>query len=244
MRWRLWAMALTVAGTIGASHSFGQVLPPGFVYLQDVDPTIAQDIRYAGPDNFTGHRLPGYEAAECVLQEAAARALAVAQSDLNARGLGLKVYDCYRPIRAVQQMVRWATAPDGTDERFYPNIPRSSLVAQGYIAARSTHSTGLAVDATLVLASATTMGRASGPCSGPADDSLDMGTSFDCFDPLSRSDNPAIGAEPKRRRALLIGAMKRHNFANYRREWWHFTFPGGPSSAAAFDFPIVARPAR
>jgi D-alanyl-D-alanine dipeptidase len=242
---RLGVAALIAIATLG-SPAAGQALPPGFVYLRDIDSSIAQDIRYAGPNNFIGRALSGYDAAECVLRDVAARALAAVQVALVARGLGLKLYDCYRPQRAVHEMVHWARALGSslTDEHFYPRVPRSGLLAQGYIAEHSSHSTGLAVDATLMAQSTTTIGSAGGPCSGPADDSLDMGTSFDCFDPRSYSADAAIGVEPKRRRALLIAAMKRHGFANYRHEWWHFTFFDRLAGPASFDFPIVARPAR
>jgi D-alanyl-D-alanine dipeptidase len=245
MRSRLGAAAL-IAIVASGSPAAGQALPPGFVYLRDIDSSIAQDLRYAGPKNFIGHPLPGYDAAECILRDLAARALAAVQVELVAQGLGLKLYDCYRPKRAVQEMVRWATTgdPSATDERFYPRVPRRELLAQGYIAMHSSHSTGLAIDATLVAQAETTVGTASGPCRGPADDSLDMGTSFDCFDPQSYSADPAVGAAPRRRRALLIAAMKRHGLANYRREWWHFTFSDRSGKARAFDFPIVARAAR
>jgi D-alanyl-D-alanine dipeptidase len=239
----VWASALSIA-LLWASYSFGQQLPPGFVYLRDLDPTIEQDIRYAGPNNFTGHSLAGYDAAECVLREAAARALAAAQADLAPQGLSLKVYDCYRPIRAVQEMLSWAAASVGTNPRFYPKVPRGVLIGRGYIAGHSTHSTGLAADATLVRHPAAAVRRPGGACSGPVDDSVDMGTTFDCFDRLSSTASSAIGVEPKRHRALLITVMARHNLANYRREWWHFTFSDGPRIAPAFDFPIVARPAR
>jgi D-alanyl-D-alanine dipeptidase len=220
-------------------------LPAGFVYLRDLAPTIPQDIRYAGPDNFTGRALPGYEAPECILQEPAARAVAAAQADLAARGFGLKMYDCYRPLRAVRAMVDWAAAApsETTAERFFPHLPKRALLARGYIAARSTHSTGLAVDVTLVASAASRTEAPHRPCRGPADDSLDMGTTFDCFDPLSHTGAAGIGAEARRHRGLLVAAMQRHGFANYRREWWHFTFAHGQTNIA-FDFPIVARPAQ
>jgi D-alanyl-D-alanine dipeptidase len=238
-------LAAALAATPRCS-GVAQNLPAGFVYLRDVDPTITQDIRYAGPDNFTGKALPGYDAAECVLREPAARALAAAQTDVAAQGLGLKVYDCYRPARASAAMLDWANANASgeRDRRFFPHLPRSALVAGGYIAARSSHSSGLAVDATLVpLGSAPRLQGSSGPCRRPTDDSLDMGTSFDCFDPLSHTATPGVGAEARRHRALLVAAMRRHGFANYRREWWHFSYSGA-TAKASFDFPIVARPAR
>ena len=247
MRSRAGATAvLTIIGLMSAVPALAQGLPPGFVYLRDLDPTIEQDIRYAGPDNFAGHALPGYEAAECVLREPAARALAAVQADLQAQGLGLKVYDCYRPVRAVRAMVNWAAegASAGTDERFFPHIAKNALLARGYIAARSTHSTGLAVDLTLVAHGAPAATRMPlGPCRRPADDGLEMGTTFDCFDPMAHTANPWIGGAARRHRALLLGAVQRRGFVNYRREWWHFSFPAGGAASSAFDFPIVARPA-
>ena len=106
-----------------------------------------------GPDNFTGRPLPGYQAAECVLRREAAQALARVQADLAEQNLGLKVYDCYRPTRAVAGMARWARqaeSPDAPTKRFYPALDRRALFALGYIAAHSAHSTGVAVDLTLI----------------------------------------------------------------------------------------------
>ncbi|MGC2114153.1 MAG: M15 family metallopeptidase, partial [Pseudolabrys sp.] len=115
------------------AHARG-MLPPGFVYLRDVDNTIAQDIRYATADNFTGRPLPGYNAAECVLRREAAEALKRVQADLAKENLGLKVYDCYRPTRAVRAMAAWSH--DGEDSpatrRFYPSLHKRNLFALGY----------------------------------------------------------------------------------------------------------------
>jgi zinc D-Ala-D-Ala dipeptidase len=237
---------LVTLSRILAPSAWAQGLPAGFAYLRDIAPTIEQDIRYAGPDNFVGHALPGYEAAECILREPAARALATVQADLKAQGIGLKVYDCYRPVQAVRAMLDWAVegAVARSDERFFPRLPKDALLAQGYIAARSTHSTGLAVDLTLVARGALETRLSEGACRGPVDDSLDMGTTFDCFDRKSYTADPAIGAAPRQRRALLLTSMRRRGFANYRREWWHFSLPGSGAASRPFDFPIVARPTR
>jgi D-alanyl-D-alanine dipeptidase len=225
-------------------------LPPGFVYLRDVAPTIAQNMRYASYDNFTGHPLPGYDAAECVLRRDVAEALAKVQADLARQSLGLKVYDCYRPARAVRAFARWSQTPDPapSTKRFFPALEKRTLFAYGYIAAQSAHSTGNAVDLTLIAVPPSPEVRydaraAYGPCTGPAgkrapDNSLDMGTGFDCFDDKSHTANPAIGAEAKRRRGLLLAAMRRRGFHNYFREWWHFSFgTRGP----VYDVPIEPR---
>jgi D-alanyl-D-alanine dipeptidase len=225
-------------------------LPPGFVYLRDVDPTIAQDIRYAGANNFVGRPLPGYGAAECVLRRDAALALKQVQTDLAAAGLGLKVYDCFRPARAVRAMAQWAN--DGgsgrATKRFFPKLEKRNLFALGYIAAQSAHSTGTAVDLTLVArpsapAAPFDPAAAYGSCAGPAaerapDDSLDMGTGYDCFDTASHTASGVIGEEQRRHRAALVEAMRKRGFRNYFREWWHFSY-GTP--AGSYDVPIGPR---
>jgi D-alanyl-D-alanine dipeptidase len=228
-------------------------LPPGFVYLRDVAPTIAQDMRYASYDNFTGRPLPGYDAPECVLRRDVAEALAKVQADLARRSLGLKVYDCYRPARAVAAFARWSQTPDPAPptKRFFPALEKRTLFAYGYIAERSAHSTGNAVDLTLIKLPATPEPRYDarapyGPCTAPAgqrapDTSLDMGTGFDCFDDKSHTANAAIGVDAKRRRGLLVAAMRARGFHNYFREWWHFSYgTRGP----VYDVPIGPRKAR
>jgi zinc D-Ala-D-Ala dipeptidase len=246
---RFGALALVLISI--ASAAAAQGLPAGFVYLRDVDPTVAQDIRYASSDNFTGRPLPGYDAAECILRRDAAVALKQVQADLAPSGLALKVYDCYRPLRASRAMAQWAH--DGRDggkqKRFFPRLEKNGLLA-GYIASVSRHSTGMAVDLTLIEA-----GRGAapafdpsanyGPCTGPAsqrapDDSLDMGTGFDCLDVNSRPRSTAVSAEHQRRRALLMAAMAKRGFQHYHREWWHFTF-ASPVPWPHVDFPIRAR---
>jgi len=226
-------------------------LPAGFVFLRDVDPSIRQDIRYASSNNFVGHALPGYDGAECVVQRGAAEALREVQRDLAPRGLSLKVYDCYRPERAVQAMAAWANDGKSSDaaKRFFPQLDKSRLFGLGYIAARSMHSLGIAVDLTLVELAGQPQAPFDpnaryGACNGPAaarapDDSVDMGTGFDCFDLKAHTASPAITAEQRRSRNMLLDAMSRRGFANYAREWWHFTYGSGGGSA--FDFPIPAR---
>jgi len=229
-------------------------LPEGFVFLRDVDPSVAQDMRYAGSDNFTGHPLPGYGAPECVLRRAVAQALAQVQADLASENLSLKVYDCYRPTRAVRAFMRWANdgAREAPTKRFFPTLEKRTLFASGYIAAHSAHSTGSAVDLTLIqrpAASAPPFDRSAayGSCTGPAaqrapDASLDMGTGFDCFDERSHTASRANTPEQTRWRAHLVAAMRARGFHNYFREWWHFSF--GPRGGPAYDFPIGARGAQ
>jgi D-alanyl-D-alanine dipeptidase len=229
-------------------------LPEPLVYLRDIAPDILQDMRYAGADNFTGRRLPGYDAAECVLLREAAQALARVEQALRPRRLTLKVYDCYRPRRAVRAFAAWVTAGGaGADpllKRFHPNVEPSRLIALGYVAAVSHHARGDTVDLTLVElprrpTAPFSRHAAYGPCTGPAkdrapDDGVDMGTGFDCFDPLSHTAAPGITRAQARWRETLVEAMAREGFRNYRREWWHFQF--APARAArSFDAPIVPR---
>lgn len=226
-------------------------LPAGFVYLRDVDPTIAQDMRYASFNNFVGRPLAGYEAPECILRRDVALALARVEADLAASGLGLKVYDCYRPVRAVRNMLQWAL--DGRSgaptKRFFPKLEKSTLFGLGYIATVSAHSTGTAIDLTLVEAARAPVAAfdpaaSYGACTDAAerrapDDSVDMGTGFDCFDLKSHTASPGLTAEQRRRRAMLLAAMGRRGFKNYFREWWHFTY-GDSATLPHADFPIRA----
>jgi D-alanyl-D-alanine dipeptidase len=223
-------------------------LPADLVYLRDVDASIVQDMRYASFDNFTGHPLPGYGAPECVLRRDVAQALARVQADLAKTNLGLKVYDCYRPARAVAAMARWANdgAPGDPTKRFFPKLAKRNLFALGYIAARSAHSAGHAVDLALLRLPPQTLppfdpAARYGPCIAPAaerapDNAIDMGTSFDCFDDKSRAASPALTPEQARWRSALGTAMRSHGFRNYFREWWHFSF--GAQGAQRYDFPL------
>jgi D-alanyl-D-alanine dipeptidase len=239
--------------TIGAllvlsGAALGQTGTSGLVALRSIDPTIRQDMRYATADNFTGRPLPGYRKGECYLQRAAALALKRVQADLATQGLSLKVYDCYRPTRAVAGMARWAANPRATPDtrRFYPGLDKSHLFALGYIASHSAHSRGVAVDLTIVPRGSKTPEfdprTAYGSCAGPAaarepDDSLDMGTSFDCFSAKSRTRASELTPEQRSNRDRLLQAMARHGFHNYFREWWHFTYPAA-DPRQEYDFPV------
>ena len=235
--------------TAVASAQAQNRMPVDFAFLRDVDATIEQDIRYAGPKNFTGKPLPGYGAAECVLRRDAAAALKMVQDDLRGSGLSLKVYDCYRPQRAVNAMASWANAPeDNATKRFYPKRDKQKLFAEGWISSRSRHSAGIAVDLTLVPIGSVTprfdpRGRSLGDCDTAQrapDNSLDMGTGFDCFSAKSYTKSNAISNSARDNRAELIAAMNRHGFRNYFREWWHFEFRHGPIPVI-YDSPIAVR---
>ena len=223
-------------------------MPKDFVYLRDVDPTIQQDMRYAGSNNFTGKPVPGYDAPECVLVRQAAEALKAVQADLKATGLALRVYDCYRPGRAVAAFVDWAKLPDDpkAKEVYYPALDKAALFPD-YIATRSGHSRGATVDLTPVpIGEETKTSPATGPCTAPQkskapDGSLAMGTTFDCFDVKANTAASGLSSEEQENRALLVEAMQAHGFKNYPLEWWHFTFQPEPHPDTFFDFPIAPR---
>ena len=146
------ALASAVLLGLGlAGPALGAQLPPGFVYLREVAPDVLQDMRYAGPDNFTGRKVPGYDAPQCILRREVAEALAKAQAELREQSLGLKVYDCYRPARATRAFLKWIgdDAAPGS-KRYFPRTDKSTLHTQGYISPNSAHSRGIAVDLTLV----------------------------------------------------------------------------------------------
>jgi D-alanyl-D-alanine dipeptidase len=219
-------------------------LPSPLVYLKAIDPTIIQDMRYASAENFTGARVEGYAAAECILTRATARSLSEVQTDLRSRGLSLKVYDCYRPVRAVAAFMAWTWKRDAgnpVDRNYHPHLRRSELVPQGYIASHSAHSRGNTVDLTLVElhpSDSATHEKSGGVCDGTTDESVDMGTSFDCFDPRSHRGNAGLTPRQREWRQTLADAMRSHGFRGYVREWWHFTYPS--EGARAFDVPITA----
>jgi zinc D-Ala-D-Ala dipeptidase len=222
-------------------------LPPGFVYLRDVAPSIIQDMRYATPNNFTGKPVPGYEAGECVLQRTTAEALNRVQEKAQRLGYSLMVYDCYRPKRAVQAFLSWAAKPGIGESKYYlPHLRKSQLVP-GYIAPQSSHSTGASVDVTL-MPSGPTPAEGSPPkgdCTSPAPDrgqdrSIDMGTSFDCFDPKAKTESQLASPEQRKARMLLRTILEPEGFVNYPAEWWHFTYTRAKDNRR-YDFPVTPR---
>ncbi len=249
---RVMKLAIAVLlGGLGISAAIAQPLPAGFVYLRDIDPTIIQDMRYATVNNFVGRVLDGYEAGECIVTRSVGDALKRVQQDLKSRSLSLKMYDCYRPQRAVNDMYAWAQ--DGREtaaqRRYNPKMRKEDLFRRGYIARHSGHSTGKAVDLTLVQLPVSKVApfdptAAYADCTGAQnlrapDSSVDMGTGYDCSDEKAHTGSKAITPQQRTWRETLLSAMARQGFLNYRLEWWHFSLPG--SGNAAFDFPVVKR---
>lgn len=221
------ALTLVVAGSLFAhSMAKAQSRPASFVDIGAAVPNLVADLRYFGPRNFVGEKIDGYEQPVCLLTKEAATALAAVQRDLAPKGLGLKVFDCYRPVRAVAHFMRWAKniADIRTKKEFYPEMDKRNLFRDGYLSSRSAHSRGSTVDLTLVRL---------------ADKGeLDMGTPYDFFSQRSWPSDTHIGAEAQANRKMLAGAMRAHGFRPYEKEWWHFTLRNEPFPDTYFDFPV------
>ena len=200
------------------------MLPEGFVYIQDIIPSVREDIRYAGDHNFVGCPVDGYFAPKSVLQECAALALKKASQEFEKMGYSLLIYDAYRPQRAVDHFVRWAKDPDDikTKDEFYPELDKSELFPKGYIAVYSGHSRGLTVDLTLT----DSEGK-----------EIDMGGEFDWFSKISSHDYENLTEAQKANRRLLREGMLAAGFDDYAEEWWHYTFICD-APKVYYDFPI------
>jgi D-alanyl-D-alanine dipeptidase len=226
--------------------------PPGaFVSLHDVDPSITVEMRYFTPHNFIGQRIPGYRENVCLLTRPAAEALKRVQAAVRAKGYTLKVYDCYRPQRSVDAFVAWAKHLKDRKMKaeFYPRVRKQVLFKEGYIAAQSGHSRGSTLDLTLVKLPACRperyrRGDRRRDCALPArrrfrDNSIDMGTGYDCFDPLAHPFNARIRGKQRANRLKLRAPMIAAGFKGLATEWWHFTLRDEPYPDTFFDFPVA-----
>ena len=183
-------------------------------------------IRYFSNNNFIGRPIPGYYANKAFLTREAADALLLAQRDFIKQGYRLKIYDAYRPQTAVDYFSAWAADLEDSQNKsqYYPNISKSQLFADGYIAAKSGHSRGSAVDLTLLEIE--------------SGNELDMGSPWDFFDPISWVENNQITDHQRANRKLLASVMMIHGFKPLKEEWWHFSFTEEPFPETYFDFPI------
>ncbi|MGW3497306.1 M15 family metallopeptidase [Streptomyces sp. NPDC001020] len=245
------AALLSVAPASATAHAaMAPKAPADFVALRSVDRTILEEIRYFTPHNFVGERIDGYRQPLCILTRPAAEALHKAQVKLLSQGYSLKVYDCYRPQRAVDHFVRWAKDLDDQKMKaeFYPQVDKTRLFADGYIAEKSGHSRGSTMDLTIVRLPARPTrpyvpGQPLVPCYTSRDqrfpdNSIDMGTGFDCFDTLAHTDDPRITGERRANRQLLKSTLEGLGFVNLAEEWWHFTYKPEPYPNTYFDFPV------
>lgn len=228
---------------------YSQQIPEGFVEIREVIPDIILDLRYLTNHNFLGVPVEGYKAEKCYITKAAADSLLKVQTELKRFDLSLKIYDAYRPQKAVDHFVRWANdlADTITKKEFYPTVDKSRLFIDGYIAEKSGHSRGSTIDLTIV-----PLPLPSQPefdinnqceCNKSIeerfkDNSIDMGSGFDCFNELSHTENPSLSYQQRANRLLLVSLMEKYGFRNLLEEWWHFTLKNEPFPDTYFDFDI------
>lgn len=215
---------------VAATEAVEPAPPADIVELQDYIPDLVVDLRYRGSNNFMGRPVAGYEEDVVLISRAAAEALQAVQLALREQGLGLKVFDAYRPQRAVDDFMRWAADPQDQlmKAQYYPKVDKSALIPDGYIAERSGHSRASTVDLTLVQ-------LATG-------EELDMGSGYDFFDLVSWPSSTEVTQEQQRNRMLLREAMLAQGFVPLEQEWWHFTLRAEAHRDAYFDFPVRSLP--
>jgi D-alanyl-D-alanine dipeptidase len=200
-------------------------LPPGFVYINDIDESIKIDLRYSTINNFTGHIIEGYKSNMAIISYDAAKSLVQVQNDLKKKNLSLKIFDAYRPQMSVNYFIKWSNDLADTINKslYYPKIKKAQLFPMGYIAERSGHSRGSTVDLTII--------------DNKTNKELDMGTLYDFFGPESSTDFSNITDKQMSNRLLLLKVMTKNNFKNYPMEWWHYTLAPEPFDSY-FNFVI------
>ena len=229
------SLAMLAAATACTSASSTAPATPAAVIARDiyafedagvVIPGLVVEMRYFGPENFVGRPIAGYEAPICLLTREAVKSLAAVQDRLNGLGLGLKVFDCYRPKRAVDDFAAWARRPTDQTRKddYFPRVDKSKLFDLGYIAERSGHSRGSTLDVTMI-------NLRSGA-------EVDMGSPYDLFDPISWPASTAIGNAARANRMLLQDTMIKAGFRPLKEEWWHFTLNDEPYPETYFDFVV------
>lgn len=200
--------------------------PDDFVYLLDLEPSIKIELRYFSNNNFIGQPIDGYHRSTIIVSKPTAIALQKVQNDLEQKGLGLKIFDAYRPQQAVNHFVRWAKVLNDTlmKQSYYPDVPKSELFKRGYIASKSGHSRGSTVDLTLI--------------DLDTGNELDMGSPYDFFGVQSHPFYKKITDKQRKNRMLLRRVMLKNGFKPYENEWWHFTLRDEPFPNQYFDFPV------
>ena len=200
-------------------------MPHELCYLDEVAPTIKVDLKYCGYDNFVGRPIDGYTTGRrAILRKDAAAALAKAQKKLEARGLGLLVWDAYRPHRALRDFYNWSmNDDDSTRARFYPNITKRGIYENKYIGLTSEHSWGVAVDITLI--------------NLRTGKELDMGGRHDLLDARSATEYAGLTPPQQANRLLLRDTLASVGMKNYSKEWWHY-FVSPLGTCHQYDFPL------
>ena len=198
----------------------------GFVSVGEVIPDVLLDIRYYSSFNFIGERIDGYEEPAALLTREAAQALKEASNEAMEQGFRLKIYDAYRPQKAVDHFVRWAKDPEDIRMKafFYPDLEKTEIIPQGYIAEHSGHSRGSTVDLTLF--------------DMATQQDVDMGGTFDFFGELSHPDYSGVSEVQHANRMLLQSLMAKHGFRPLKTEWWHFILENEPRPDTYFTFSV------
>lgn len=224
---RFFALVLVVL-LLPARASSGDT-PDGFVSVADFIPGVVVDARYAGAENFMGRPVDGYHANKVFLSQEAAEALAGVQRQLAANGLALKLFDGYRPQRAVDHFMAWTKDVKDTLNKaaYYPDLRKDQLVPGGYIAEKSGHTRGSTVDLTIVRR-----------LDDGSYQELDMGSPWDFFGPVSHPSSTAVSGQARVNRMLLRTLMMAAGFRPLEEEWWHFTLQDEPYPETYFDFPV------
>ncbi|MEN8768289.1 MAG: M15 family metallopeptidase [Candidatus Arcticimaribacter sp.] len=202
-------------------------IPEEFGYIKEEIPSIVLDIRYATKHNFMGRVVNGYASPKVVLTQKALSTLKKAQADFKRLGFGIKIFDAYRPQKAVDDFMQWIKAENDTlmKHHYYPHLNKSELLPQGYIASKSGHSRGSTLDLTLIYLEGEN-----------AANEVDMGGEWDFFGKRSNYAFPDISAKQKENRALLRRVMSKHGFIPYAQEWWHFTLAEEAFPEVYFNF--------
>lgn len=214
--------------SVQVSSILAAELPTGFVEIKNVIPNIKLELRYYSEDNFIGKRIDGYKEPIGIVSTRAATALKKVQDELSAFALGLKIYDSYRPQKAVDHFVRWAKDIGDVKmkSKYYPDVAKKNLIRDGYIAEKSGHSRGSTLDLTIVSLDSNSVLE------------LDMGTRWDFFGPQSWPSSTAVTHTQRANRMLLQILMKKHGFTSMDEEWWHFTLKDEPFPNKYFNFSI------
>ena len=202
----------------------------GFVYVKNIIPDLIEDLRYFTTTNFMGEKADGYEANYAILSKEAATALSKAADELREKGYVVKIYDAYRPQKAVDHFVRWSKTSDQRNKKdYYPDLAKTSLFPT-YIARKSGHSKGSTIDMTI--------------CYKDTKEEVDMGSHFDYFGPpshpsfIGKYPGGEVTQQHKQNRMMLREVMVRHGFKPYDNEWWHFTLKNEPYPTTYFIFPV------
>ena len=226
----LFKINVVLITTMSFIYLGGQTLPQGFVFLENEIPNLIVDLRYSKDDNFLGKKVEGYKSGQKAIGTLElAKALRRVQKKLKSQGLGLKIFDAYRPQRAVNNFITWSRVKNDTIKKsiYYPYLPKAKLFELGFIASKSGHSRGSTVDLTLVYLSRECRGKR-----------LDMGGNWDFFGDLSNYGFEDLNKNQKQNRKKLRDVMTTSGFKPYDKEWWHFTLINEPYPNKYFDFTV------